>query len=72
MLTIMNVRNSNILVTADCGLFGSIIIDLLLRDYSDASIIILDNFILRVTNNIDDFRKDSSVTIPTVQQCLGN
>ena len=39
----MDINGAKILITGGCGLIGSTTIDLLLRDYSPARIVIFDN-----------------------------
>lgn len=59
----MDIKNSNILVTGGCGLVGSTTIDLLLRDYSPASIVILDNLSRGTLTNVEAALKDPRVTL---------
>ncbi len=59
----MDIKNSNILVTGGCGLVGSTTIDLLLRDYAPASIIILDNLSRGTLANVEKALKDPRVTL---------
>lgn len=59
----MDIKNSNILVTGGCGLVGSTTIDLLLRDYSPASIVILDNLSRGTLANVEESLKDPRVTL---------
>ena len=59
----MDIKNSNILVTGGCGLVGSTTIDLLLRDYSPASIVILDDLSRGTLTNIEAALKDPRVTL---------
>lgn len=51
------------LVTGGCGLIGSTTIDLLLRDFAPARIVILDNLVRGTLANVDDALKDSRVTL---------
>ena len=59
----MDIKNSNILVTGGCGLVGSTTIDLLLRDYSPASIVIIDDLSRGTLANVEAALKDSRVTL---------
>lgn len=59
----MDIKNSNILVTGGCGLVGSTTIDLLLRDYAPASILILDNLSRGTLANVEKALKDPRVTL---------
>ncbi|MDI1276369.1 NAD-dependent epimerase/dehydratase family protein [Methylobacter sp.] len=59
----MDIKNSNILVTGGCGLVGSTTIDLLLRDYSPASIVILDDLSRGTLVNVEAALKDPRVTL---------
>ena len=59
----MDIKDSNILVTGGCGLVGSTTIDLLLRDYSPASIVILDDLSRGTLTNIEAALKDPRVTL---------
>jgi UDP-glucose 4-epimerase len=59
----MDINNSNILVTGGCGLVGSTTIDMLLRDYSPARIIILDNLNRGTLANVERALKDRRVTL---------
>jgi UDP-glucose 4-epimerase len=59
----MNINNSNILVTGGCGLIGSTTVDLLLRDYSPARILIFDNLSRGTLANIQDALKDPRVQL---------
>ena len=59
----MDIKDSNILVTGGCGLIGSTTIDLLLRDYSPASIVILDNLSRGTLANVEEALKDPRVTL---------
>lgn len=59
----MDINNSNILVTGGCGLVGSTTIDMLLRDYSPASIVILDNLSRGTLANVEKALKDPRVTL---------
>ncbi|NOR80442.1 MAG: NAD-dependent epimerase/dehydratase family protein [Methyloprofundus sp.] len=56
-------KGSNILVTGGCGLVGSTTIDLLLRDYSPASIVILDNMSRGTLANVEEALKDPRVKL---------
>ncbi|MDO9049320.1 MAG: NAD-dependent epimerase/dehydratase family protein [Methylobacter sp.] len=59
----MDIKDSNILVTGGCGLVGSTTIDLLLRDYSPASIVILDNLSRGTLANVEAALKDPRVKL---------
>ena len=59
----MNINNSKILVTGGCGLIGSTIIDLLLRDYSPGSIVIIDDLSRGTLANVDAALKDPRVQL---------
>jgi UDP-glucose 4-epimerase len=59
----MDINDSNILVTGGCGLVGSTTIDLLLRDYSPASIVILDDLSRGTLTNIEAALSDPRVTL---------
>lgn len=59
----MNIEGSRILVTGGCGLVGSTTIDLLLRDYSPAQIVILDNLNRGTLANVEGALKDPRVTL---------
>ena len=57
----MNINGAAILVTGGCGLIGSSTIDLLLREYSPARILILDNLARGAIANIERARRDPRV-----------
>jgi UDP-glucose 4-epimerase len=59
----MDIKDSNILVTGGCGLVGSTTIDLLLRDYSPASIVIFDDLSRGTLANVEAALKDPRVTL---------
>lgn len=59
----MDIKDSNILVTGGCGLVGSTTVDLLLRDYSPARIVILDNLDRGTLANVEEALKDPRVTL---------
>jgi nucleoside-diphosphate-sugar epimerase len=59
----MEINGSQILVTGGCGLVGSTTIDLLLRDYAPARIVILDNMSRGTLANIEHALKDPRVTL---------
>jgi UDP-glucose 4-epimerase len=59
----MDIKNSNILVTGGCGLVGSTTIDLLLRDYSPARIVILDDLSRGTLANVEKSLNDTRVTL---------
>jgi UDP-glucose 4-epimerase len=66
----MDIKDSNILVTGGCGLVGSTTIDLLLRDYSPASIVILDDLSRGTLANVAEALKDPRVTL--IQEDIRN
>jgi UDP-glucose 4-epimerase len=57
----MDIKGANILVTGGCGLIGSTTIDLLLRDYSPASVVIFDNLSRGTLANVEAALKDPRV-----------
>lgn len=59
----MNINGSSILVTGGCGLVGSTTIDLILRDYSPARIVIIDNLLRGTLANVEQSLKDPRVTL---------
>jgi UDP-glucose 4-epimerase len=59
----MQVHGSSILITGGCGLVGSTTIDLLLRDYSPARIVILDNLTRGTLANVERSLRDPRVTL---------
>ncbi|HEY8158387.1 MAG TPA: NAD-dependent epimerase/dehydratase family protein [Methylobacter sp.] len=59
----MDIKDSNILVTGGCGLVGSTTIDLLLRDYSPAKIVILDDLSRGTLANVEAALKNPRVTL---------
>jgi len=59
----MDIKDSNILVTGGCGLIGSTTIDLLLKDYSPARIVILDDLSRGTLANVEAALKDPRVTL---------
>jgi len=59
----MEIKGANILVTGGCGLIGSTTIDLLLRDYSPARIVIFDNLNRGTLANVEEALKDPRVTL---------
>jgi UDP-glucose 4-epimerase len=59
----MKINGSKILVTGGCGLVGSTTIDLLLRDYDPAQIVILDNLNRGTLHNVDEALKDPRVSL---------
>ena len=59
----MEINGASILVTGGCGLIGSTTIDLLLRDYSPARIVILDNLNRGTLANVEEALKDPRVTL---------
>jgi UDP-glucose 4-epimerase len=59
----VDINGSSILVTGGCGLVGSTTIDLLLRDYSPARIVILDNLSRGTLANVEDALNNPRVTL---------
>jgi UDP-glucose 4-epimerase len=59
----MKIKGSKILVTGGCGLVGSTTIDLLLRDYDPAQIVIIDNLNRGTLHNVDEALKDPRVSL---------
>ena len=59
----MKIDGASILVTGGCGLIGSTTIDALLRDYSPARIVILDNMVRGSISNVAQALKDPRVTL---------
>jgi UDP-glucose 4-epimerase len=59
----MEINGSKILVTGGCGLVGSTTIDLLLRDFDPARIVILDNLNRGTLANVEQALKDPRVTL---------
>lgn len=59
----MKIEGSRILVTGGCGLVGSTTIDLLLREYSPAQIVILDNLNRGTLHNVDAALRDPRVSL---------
>jgi nucleoside-diphosphate-sugar epimerase len=59
----MDINGASILVTGGCGLVGSTTIDLLLRDFSPARIVILDNLSRGTLRNVEEALKDPRVTL---------
>ena len=59
----MKINGSKILVTGGCGLVGSTTIDLLLRDYNPAQIVIIDNLNRGTLHNVDEALKDPRVSL---------
>lgn len=59
----MEINGSYILVTGGCGLVGSTTIDLLLRDFSPARIVILDNLVRGTLANVEQALKDPRVSL---------
>ena len=58
----MKIDGASILVTGGCGLIGSTTIDLLLRDYDPARIVILDNMARGSMANVTEALKDARVS----------
>jgi len=59
----MEINGASILVTGGCGLIGSTTVDLLLRDYSPARIVILDNLNRGTLAAAEEALKDPRVTL---------
>lgn len=59
----VEIFNSKILVTGGCGLVGSTTVDLLLRDYSPARIVIFDDLSRGTLANIEEALKHPRVTL---------
>ncbi len=59
----MDISGLSILVTGGCGLVGSTTIDLLLREYAPARIVILDNLMRGTLANVEEALKDPRVTL---------
>jgi UDP-glucose 4-epimerase len=59
----VNISGSKILVTGGCGLIGSTTIDLLLREYDPAQIVIYDNLVRGSMHNVEDMLADPRVTL---------
>ena len=59
----MEIHGSSILITGGCGLVGSTTVDLLLRDYSPARIVILDNLTRGTLANVERSLRDPRVTL---------
>ena len=59
----MNINGARILVTGGCGLIGSTTIDFLIRDFSPARIVILDNLARGTVANVKAALKDPRVTL---------
>ena len=59
----MDINGAKILVTGGCGLVGSTTIDLLLRDYAPARIVIFDNLNRGTLANIEEALKNPRVTL---------
>src|SRR6478735_8158102 len=59
----MDINGAKILITGGCGLIGSTTIDLLLRDYSPARIVIFDNLYRGTMANVEQALKDPRVEL---------
>ena len=59
----MEINGSRILVTGGLGLVGSTTIDLLLRDFSPAQIVIFDNKVRGTLANVEEALKDPRVSL---------
>jgi UDP-glucose 4-epimerase len=65
----MKIDGSTIVVTGGCGLIGSTTIDLLLRDYSPARVVILDNLSRGTLANVEAALRDPRVTFVRGDVC---
>lgn len=59
----MQIDGANILITGGAGLIGSSTIDQLLRNYSPARVVILDNMVRGSLSNIEHTLKDPRITL---------
>jgi len=59
----MDINGASILVTGGCGLIGSTTIDLLLKEFSPARIVILDNLVRGSLANVTEALKDPRVEL---------
>jgi UDP-glucose 4-epimerase len=59
----MEINGARLLVTGGCGLIGSTTIDILLRDYDPAQIVILDNLNRGTLANVEESLKDRRVKL---------
>ncbi len=59
----MDINGASILVTGGCGLIGSTTIDLLLREFSPARIVILDNLVRGTLANVAEAIQDPRVEL---------
>lgn len=59
----MDINGASVLVTGGCGLIGSSAIDVLLREYAPARIVILDNLVRGSLSNVEVALKDQRVTL---------
>ena len=59
----MEIDGANILVTGGCGLIGSATVDLLLKNFSPARIVILDNLVRGNVANVKEALKDPRVAL---------
>jgi nucleoside-diphosphate-sugar epimerase len=59
----MDINGTKILITGGCGLIGSATIDLLLREFSPARIVIFDNLVRGSLTNVEDVLEDPRVTL---------
>src|SRR5262245_29033250 len=59
----MQINGASILVTGGCGLIGSSTIDQILRDYSPARIVILDNLVRGSLDNVRSALADKRVKL---------
>lgn len=59
----MDINGARILVTGGCGLIGSTTIDLLLREFSPARIVILDNLVRGTLANVAEAIQDPRVEL---------
>jgi UDP-glucose 4-epimerase len=59
----MEINGANLLVTGGCGLIGSTTIDLLLKEYAPARVVILDNLVRGSLANVARTLEDPRVTL---------
>jgi len=59
----MDINGASVLVTGGCGLIGSSAIDVLLREYAPARIVILDNLVRGSLSNVEQALKDPRVKL---------
>jgi UDP-glucose 4-epimerase len=59
----MDINGANILVTGGCGMIGSTTVDLLLREFSPARIVVLDNLERGTLANVEHALRDGRVQL---------